>query len=107
MAQALRARTFVRPISLRCRFGRRTLRVLIPPGREIFEIWTLVVLSSGGRILEVAEREGFEPPLPLPVNLISSQTHSTTLPSLLTGRVERRPLGKKRKQKVPRLKVPS
>ena len=30
----------------------------------------------------VAEREGFEPPLRLPANLISSQAHSTTLPSL-------------------------
>lgn len=30
----------------------------------------------------LAEREGFEPPIQLPVYLISSQTHSTTLPSL-------------------------
>ena len=30
----------------------------------------------------MAEREGFEPPVPLPAHLISSQAHSATLPSL-------------------------
>ena len=30
----------------------------------------------------MAEREGFEPPVRLPVQLISSQPHSTTLPPL-------------------------
>jgi hypothetical protein len=30
----------------------------------------------------VAEREGFEPPIPVKVCLISSQVHSTALPSL-------------------------
>src|SRR5262249_57067056 len=32
----------------------------------------------------LAEREGFEPPVPLQVRLISNQVHSTTLPSLLS-----------------------
>jgi hypothetical protein len=31
---------------------------------------------------ELAEREGFEPPIPVKVCLISSQVHSTALPSL-------------------------
>ncbi len=30
----------------------------------------------------LAEREGFEPPIPVKVCLISSQVHSTALPSL-------------------------
>ena len=30
----------------------------------------------------LAEREGFEPPVELPLRLISSQVHSTTLPPL-------------------------
>jgi hypothetical protein len=30
----------------------------------------------------MAEREGFEPPIPVKVCLISSQVHSTALPSL-------------------------
>jgi hypothetical protein len=34
--------------------------------------------SKGG----MAEREGFEPPIPVKVCLISSQVHSTALPSL-------------------------
>jgi hypothetical protein len=33
----------------------------------------------------VAEREGFEPPVRLPVLRISSATHSTTLPPLREG----------------------
>ena len=33
--------------------------------------------------LEMAEKEGFEPPVPFQVQLISSQSHSTTLPLLL------------------------
>jgi hypothetical protein len=32
--------------------------------------------------LALAEREGFEPPIPVKVCLISSQVHSTALPSL-------------------------
>ena|GEM_PF-1634705 len=32
----------------------------------------------------MAEKEGFEPPVPFPVQLISSQSHSATLPLLLT-----------------------
>ncbi len=31
----------------------------------------------------VAEREGFEPPVPMKVQLISNQSHSTTLTPLL------------------------
>ena len=31
----------------------------------------------------MAEKEGFEPPVALPRQLISSQSHSTTLPLLL------------------------
>ncbi len=30
----------------------------------------------------MAEKEGFEPPVPFPVQLISSQSHSATLPLL-------------------------
>ena len=33
--------------------------------------------------LKNAEREGFEPPVPAKVRLISNQVHSTTLPPLL------------------------
>ncbi len=36
----------------------------------------------------MAEKEGFEPPVPLLVQLISSQSHSATLPLLLTKVVE-------------------
>ena len=32
---------------------------------------------------EMAEKEGFEPPVPFQVQLISSQSHSATLPLLL------------------------
>lgn len=32
----------------------------------------------------MAEKEGFEPPVPLLAQLISSQSHSATLPLLLT-----------------------
>ena len=32
---------------------------------------------------QMAEKEGFEPPVPFPVQLISSQSHSATLPLLL------------------------
>ena len=35
-----------------------------------------------GRFHVLAERVGFEPTVPLPVRLISSQVHSTTLPPL-------------------------
>ena len=37
---------------------------------------------EGLRISYVAEREGFEPPIRLPVCRISSAVHSTTLPPL-------------------------
>lgn len=61
---------------------RQTREVLIPPadysqslapgsGREIPRVWPM------------AEKEGFEPPVPFPVQLISSQSHSATLPLLL------------------------
>jgi hypothetical protein len=33
-------------------------------------------------VLNMAEREGFEPPIPVKVCLISSQVHSTALPPL-------------------------
>ena len=33
--------------------------------------------------LSITEREGFEPPVPLPAHLISSQAQSATLSSLL------------------------
>ena len=36
----------------------------------------------------MAEREGFEPSVVLPLRLISSQVHSTTLPPLLAGKLE-------------------
>jgi hypothetical protein len=39
----------------------------------------------------MAEREGFEPPVRLPGQLISSQPHSTTLPPLLNCRAPSRP----------------
>ncbi len=46
--------------------------------------------SSGAFYLSMAERVGFEPTVPLPVRLISSQVHSTTLPPLLvTGSLHR------------------
>jgi len=35
----------------------------------------------------MAEKEGFEPPVELPLQLISSQSHSTTLALLHLGRV--------------------
>ena len=34
--------------------------------------------------VDMAEREGFEPPIPVKVCLISSQVHSTALPPLQT-----------------------
>ena len=34
----------------------------------------------------MAEKEGFEPPVELPLQLISSQSHSTTLALLRLGR---------------------
>jgi hypothetical protein len=37
---------------------------------------------KGSKGLVMAEREGFEPPIPVKVCLISSQVHSTALPSL-------------------------
>ena len=33
--------------------------------------------------IQMAEKEGFEPPVPFQVQLISSQSHSATLPLLL------------------------
>lgn|GEM_PF-1074512 len=64
---------------------RQTREVLIPPadysqslapgsGREIPRVWPM------------AEKEGFEPPVELPLQLISSQSHSTTLALLHLGR---------------------
>ncbi|ABF07582.1 hypothetical protein Rmet_0696 [Cupriavidus metallidurans CH34] len=48
--------------------------------------FTTLFLSAGGRIRQqvfvMAERVGFEPTVPSPVRLISSQVHSTTLPPL-------------------------
>src|SRR5437763_13116031 len=41
----------------------------------------------------LAEREGFEPPIRLPVCRISSAVHSTTLPPLHQGRVRGNPRG--------------
>jgi hypothetical protein len=38
-----------------------------------------------GRFVLLAEREGFEPSVVLPLRLISSQVHSTTLPPLQRG----------------------
>ena len=35
---------------------------------------------------EMAEKEGFEPPVPFQVQLISSQSHSATLPLLQYSR---------------------
>jgi site-specific DNA recombinase len=42
----------------------------------------MVLASPAGAMNELAEREGFEPSVRLPVRLISSQVHSTTLPPL-------------------------
>ena len=39
-------------------------------------------MSGFSREPGLAEREGFEPPIPVKVCLISSQVHSTALPSL-------------------------
>lgn len=39
-------------------------------------------LQSSVFLIKMAEREGFEPPVRLHAQLISSQPHSTTLPSL-------------------------
>ena len=45
----------------------------------------VVVLPQSLEIpIDLAEREGFEPSVPLTVRLISSQVHSTTLPPLRT-----------------------
>ena len=41
----------------------------------------------------MAEKEGFEPPVPFRVQLISSQSHSATLPLLLKIGQESRVLG--------------
>jgi hypothetical protein len=38
--------------------------------------------ETKGLLLLLAERVGFEPTVPSPVRLISSQVHSTTLPPL-------------------------
>ena len=38
----------------------------------------------------MAEKEGFEPPVELPLQLISSQSHSTTLALLRLGRGQQR-----------------
>ena len=40
-------------------------------------------LQSRFEVFVMAEREGFEPSVVLPLRLISSQVHSTTLPPLL------------------------
>ncbi len=40
--------------------------------------------------VKVAEKEGFEPPVALPRQLISSQSHSATLPLLLKNEPEKR-----------------
>jgi hypothetical protein len=43
--------------------------------------------ETGWILLSVlAEREGFEPPIPVKVCLISSQVHSTALPPLRVSR---------------------
>ena len=52
---------------------------LAPLGRRTLGFESFICFASQN----MAEREGFEPPLRLLVNLISSQTHSTTLPPLL------------------------
>ena len=44
-------------------------------------------LLSRFEVFVLAEREGFEPSVPLTVRLISSQVHSTTLPPLRTKRL--------------------
>ena len=41
----------------------------------------------------MAEKEGFEPPVPFQVQLISSQSHSATLPLLLKVEQESLPGG--------------
>ncbi len=48
----------------------------------------------------MAEREGFEPPLPLKVNRISSAARSTTLPPLRLRSAEPTSASKKRKPKI-------
>ena len=45
-------------------------------------------------ILELAEREGFEPPIRLPVFRISSAARSTTLPPLRGRKGRKRPIGR-------------
>ena len=40
-------------------------------------------LEAAWRLVLLAERVGFEPTVVLPLRLISSQVHSTTLPPLL------------------------
>ena len=44
----------------------------------------MVSLQTLALPVDLAEREGFEPSVPLTVRLISSQVHSTTLPPLRT-----------------------
>src|ERR1700691_5837482 len=48
-------------------------------------MWTFGTDSKGN----MAKREGFEPPIPVKVCLISSQVHSTALPSLRIFRISR------------------
>jgi hypothetical protein len=43
--------------------------------------------SSTIGLRPMAEKEGFEPPVPFPAQLISSQSHSATLPLLLSKAV--------------------
>ena len=50
------------------------------PSRRVRVLWT----SEGTFKYRLAEREGFEPPIRLPVCRISSAVHSTTLPPLQT-----------------------
>ena|SRR6516165_497251 len=47
--------------------------------------WIIANDGEGGRRSLLAEREGFEPPIRLPVCRISSAVHSTTLPPLQTS----------------------
>ncbi len=48
------------------------------------EFWTSVsILTSPSVNITLAEKEGFEPPVPLPAQLISSQPHSASLALLL------------------------
>src|SRR5262249_5341061 len=49
------------------------------------DLWSNYVGTRLGRTMIVAEREGFEPPIRVPVCRISSAGHSTTLPPLRKG----------------------